>query len=93
MWLLHYSGIISTIFTITAEVNGASLEPNTAEFIQTPEMTAKLIAVQKYGAVIIPASAKSEAITLKAEINGTVYTGATTINASSDVGTTVNMTK
>ena len=83
----------ATVFTLNAEVNGASLEPNTAEFIQTPEMTAKLIAVQKYGAVIIPASAKSEAITLKAEINGTVYTGATTINASSDVGTTVNMTK
>ena len=56
-------------------------------------MTDKLIAIQKYGAVIIPASASAEAITLKADINGTVYTGATTINASSDVGTTVNMTK
>lgn len=83
----------ATVFTLNAEADGASLEPNTAEFIQTPEMTEKLIAIQKYGAVIIPASANAEEITLKADINGTVYTGATTINASSDVGTTVNMTK
>ena len=83
----------ATVFTLNAEVDGASLEPNTAEFIQTPEMTAKLIAIQKYGAVIIPASASAEEITLKVDIDGTTYTGATTINGASAVGTTVNMTK
>lgn len=83
----------ATVFTLNCEAEGASLKPNTAEFIQTPEMTEKLIAVQKYGAVIIPASASAQEITLKVDINGTVYTAATTINASSAVGKTVNMTK
>lgn len=83
----------ATVFTLNAEVDGATLEPNTAEFIQTPEMTEKLIAVQKYGALIIPASASAEAITLKAEIDGTVYTAATTINVTSEVGATVTLNK
>lgn len=83
----------ATVFTLNAEVEGASLEPNTAEFIQTPEMTEKLIAMQKYGAVIIPASASAEAIRLKAEIDGTVYTASTTISASSEVGAKITLNK
>lgn len=89
----------ATVLTLDASVNGASLQPNTALFVQTPELTAKGIAVNKYGALIIPASAKNVEITLKATVNGTVYTAKpkssekVTINASSAVGTTVNMAK
>lgn len=89
----------ATVLTLDASVNGASLQPNTALFVQTPELTAKGIAVNKYGALIIPASAKNEEITLKATVNGTGYTAKpknsekVTINASSAVGTTVNMAK
>lgn len=89
----------ATVFTLDASVDGASLEPNTALFVQTPELTAKGIAVNPYGALIIPASASKEEITLKATIDGTVYTAKAkasekvTINASSAVGTTVNMAK
>lgn len=89
----------ATVLTLDASVNGASLQPNTALFVQTPELTAKGIAVNKYGALIIPASASKEAITLKATVNGTVYTAkpktseVVTINASSAVGTKVNMEK
>lgn len=89
----------ATVLTLDASVNGASLQPNTALFVQTPELTAKGIAVNKYGALIIPASASKEEITLKATVNGTGYTAKpkssekVTINASSAVGTTVNMAK
>ena len=89
----------ATVLTSDASVNGASLQPNTALFVQTPELTAKGIAVNKYGALIIPASASREEITLKATVNGTGYTAKpkssekVTINASSAVGTTVNMAK
>lgn len=89
----------ATVLTLDASVNGASLQPNTALFVQTPDLTAKGIAVNKYGALIIPASASREEITLKATVNGTIYTAKpkssekVTINASSAVGTTVNMAK
>lgn len=89
----------ATVLTLDASVNGASLQPNTVLFVQTPELTAKGIAVNKYGALIIPASASTQEITLKATVNGTGYTAKpknsekVTINASSDVGTSVNMAK
>lgn len=89
----------ATVLTLDASVDGASLQPNTAMFVQTPELTAKGIAVNNYGALIIPASASKEEITLKATVNGTGYTAKAktsekvTINASSAVGTTVNMAK
>lgn len=89
----------ATVLTLDASVNGASLQPNTALFVQTPELTAKRIAVNKYGALIIPESAKNVEITLKATVNGTGYTAKpknsekVTISASSAVGTTVNMAK
>lgn len=89
----------ATVFTLNASIDGASLEPNTALFVQTPELTAKGIAVNPYGAIIIPASASKEEIVLKATIDGTLYTAKAkasekvTINASSAVGTTVNMAK
>lgn len=89
----------ATVMTLNASVDGASLQPNTALFVQTPELTAKGIAVNNYGALIIPASASKVEITLKATVNGTLYTAKpktsenVTINASSAVGTTVNMAK
>lgn len=89
----------ATVLTLNASVDGASLQPNTALFVQTPELTAKGIAVNNYGALIIPASASKEEITLKATVNGTLYTARpkssekVTINASSAVGTKVNMAK
>lgn len=89
----------ATVLTLNASVDRASLQPNTVLFVQTPELTAKGIAVNNYGALIIPASASKEEITLKASVNGTGYTAKAktsekvTINASSAVGTTVNMAK
>ena len=84
----------ATVFTLSASVNGASLEPNTAQFVQTEALTTAGIAVQKYGALIIPASQSGTAIALEVSINGTLYKNAeTTINAASTVGTKVTLTK
>lgn len=79
------------VFAISADTDGASLAPNSVHFIQTEALTTAGIAVQKYGAIIIPASQSTTEITIEAEVNGTVYTGATTITSTSEVGTTVTM--
>ena len=79
------------VFAISADTDGASLAPNSVHFIQTEALTTAGIAVQKYGAIIIPASQSATEITIEAEVNGTVYTGATTITSTSEVGTTVTM--
>lgn len=84
----------ATVFTLDASVDGASLEPNNAQFVQTEALTTAGIAVQKYGAIIIPASQAQTAIALEVSINGTMYQNTeTTINAASPVGTKVTLTK
>lgn len=79
------------VFAISADTDGASLAPNSVHFIQTEALTTAGIAVQKYGAIIIPVSQSATEITIEAEVNGTVYTGTTTITSTSEVGTTVTM--
>lgn len=81
------------VFAISADTDGESLAPNSVHFIQTEVLTTAGIAVQKYGAIIIPASKSATEITIEAEVNGTVYKGTTTITSESDVGTTVTMNK
>lgn len=79
------------VFAISADTDKASLAPNSVHFIQTEALTTAGIAVQKYGTIIIPASHSTTDITIEAEVNGTVYTGTTTITSASEVGTTVTM--
>lgn len=79
------------VFAISADTDDASLAPNSVHFIQTKVLTAAGIAVQKYGAIIIPASQSATEITIEAEVNGTVYKGTSTITSTSEVGETVTM--
>ena len=79
------------VFAISADTADASLAPNSVHFIQTEALTTAGIAVQKYGAIIIPASQSATEITIEAEVNGTVYAGTGTITSESEVGTTVTM--
>lgn len=81
----------AVVFAISADTDAASLAPNSVHFIQTEALTTAGIAVQKYGAIIIPASQSATEITIEAEVNGTVYTGTTTITSTSEVGATVTM--
>lgn len=84
---------VATVFTISADFEEAGLNPRNVNFVQTETLTTAGIAVQKYGGLIIPASKVGTDITLVAEINGTTYTAATTINGSTDVDTTVTLNK
>lgn len=84
---------VATVFTISADFKAAGLEPQNVNFVQTEALTSDGIAVQKYGGLIIPASKVGTDITLVAEINGTTYTAASTINGSTAVDETVTLNK
>lgn len=84
---------VATVFTISADFEEAGLNPQNVNFVQTEALTTAGIAVQKYGGLIIPASQVATDITLVAEINGTTYTAATTINGSTAVDATVTLNK
>ena len=73
----------NTILTLAPQAN-ASLEPSNYEFIQTQGCVTKGIAVHKYGAIIIPANTEAETISFK--IGNVVYTSASGVGATADVG-------
>lgn len=83
----------ATVFTISADFEEAGLNPQNVNFVQTEALTTAGIAVQKYGGLIIPTSQVATDITLVAEINGTTYTAATTINGSTAVDASVTLNK
>lgn len=83
----------ATVLTLDSDPAAAGLAPSSVLFTQTEDLTEAGIAIQKYGAVIIPADQAAKEITLVATINGTVYTAATAITAASDVGDTVTLAK
>lgn len=70
-----------------------SIAPATVNFHQTEALTKAGIAVHPYGAVIIPKAQFGTAITLEADINGTVYVAGTTIDTTSTVGDSVTLAK
>lgn len=84
---------VGTIFTLNVQDDTATLAPNTLNFVQTEALTTDGIAVQKYGAVIIPSTKSASEITLVADLDGTAYTGATAITGASAVGDTVVLNK
>lgn len=85
----------ATVLTLSVETSdkAPTLINSNYSFEQTEALTKAGIAIQKYGAVIIPASQVATEITLVMTINGVTYTGATTINGSTTVDTTVTMNK
>lgn len=83
----------ATVLTFSADFENAGLNPQNVLFVQSEALTTAGIAVQKYGALIIPASQHATNITLVANINDTTYTAATTINSATDVDATVTLNK
>ena len=67
--------------------------PEGVKFNQTDALTKAGIGIQKYGAVIIPKTQDSTDITLTADYEGNTYTAGTAINASTDVGTAITLSK
>lgn len=84
---------VATVFTISADFKSAGLSPQNVNFVQTETLTKAGIGVQKYGALIIPASQSATDITLVAEINGVNYTATTAVNGSTTVDSTVTLNK
>ena len=83
---------VLTLAVETADGNPTLVNTN-YNFVQTETLTEAGVAVQKYGAVIIPTSQVATEITLVMEIDGVTYEGATTITAASEVDATVTMSK
>lgn len=83
---------VGTIFTLNVQDDTPSLKPNSVNFVQTEALTTEGIAVQKYGAIVIPSTKSASKITLVADLEGTTYTGTTAITAGSNVGETVPLT-
>lgn len=71
----------------------AALAHSAYNFVQTEDLTELGVAMHKYGAVVIPAAATGEDITLVMEVDGTTYTATTDITDASDVGDTVTLAK
>ena len=85
----------ATVLTLSVETSdkAPTLVNSNYSFEQTEALTKAGIAIEKYGAVIIPASQVATEITLVMTIDGVTYTGATTINGSTTVDSTVTMNK
>ena len=83
----------ATVLCLEPHVDGATLEPHNVQLVQTEAATTAGIGVQKYGALLIPASAVATKLTLEATVNGTKYTTGKTIDASANVGDTVVFSK
>ena len=84
---------VATVFTLAVDDSTASLKPQMVNFEQTEALVELGVAVQKYGAVIIPSSATGEDITLVATIGDATYTAGSAITDASNVGDTVTLTK
>lgn len=85
----------ATILTVDIETTDENPAVFNQQFIfqQTEDLVEAGIAVQKYGAYIIPTSAATTEITITVDVGGTTYTGATAITADSAVDATVTLNK
>lgn len=83
----------ATVMALGCEVEGAGLKPNMVEFVQTEQLTTDGIGVQKYGALIIPATKVATEITLECEIKGTKYKATAPITGASNVADTITLNK
>lgn len=84
---------VGTIFTLNVMDDTATLAPNSVNFVQTKALTTEGIAVQKYGAIVIPSTKSTSEIKLVADLDGTTYKGTTNITSASNVGDTVELNK
>lgn len=83
----------ATVITLAVKKVATGMPDSNVQFVQTEELVTAGIAVQRYGALMIPADKAGTEITLKATINGVGYTAAAPITGTTEVGTTVTMNK
>lgn len=81
-----------TTVTLTVADGNGSVAPNMVIFNQTEAATTAGIAVERYGAIVMPVAKASKAFTIEATVNGTKYTGTITPSEAT-AGSTVSITK
>lgn len=84
---------VGTIFTLNVKEDEAALKPNSVNFVQTQALTKQGIAVQKYGAIVIPSAKSTYNIKLEADLEGTTYTTSGTFTSASVVGDKLTLNK
>lgn len=85
---------VATVLTVNADFESITLHDTVASFVQTEALTRAGIAVQKYGAYIIPATATSDTILAELKIGNTTYRATdSTFNRNSAVGATITLNK
>ena len=82
-----------TVLTLEADPAAPAIVAGNARFVQTEDLTEAGIAVQPYGMITIPADQAETDIKLVAVVDGTTYTATADINAASDAGDTVTLSK
>ena len=84
-------GETATVLTLETgdkvQLNGGNVN-----FVQTEEATTKGVAIHKFGGVIIPTDVADE-LTLKLEVQGTVYTATTKLSKATNVGAKITFNK
>ena len=85
------TGDNNVILTFEPNSTDASLESRSIEWIQTQACVQNLIAVHKYGAVIMPASVDAQYLSFK--IGGVKYTSNSQVGTTAAVGDTVTFTR
>lgn len=87
---------VATVYTLAVDESTLGVSTQ-VEFVQTQQCVQNGIAIQPYGAVILPASLADDEsfddITLHAEILGTDYTAGTDVDFDTTVGTQITFTK
>ena len=82
----------ATVFSVIVDGESPAVTGGNVHFVQTEEATKQGVAVQKYGAIMFPPSAKP--IALQVECNGATYTNASEkLGTTANVGTTITLTK
>lgn len=90
----RYQSEEGAVLTMNASADGASLEPNTFNFVQTEELTKNGIGVHKFGAYLIPASKTGLSFQVVCNIGSATYTNAESkLSGQSVVGKTITLTK
>ena len=79
---------VATVLTLDSNLKNDSLVGGNVQFVQTKEATEKSIAIQKYGALIIPKNVVDEII-LEVLVNGVTYYAQTTISSATPIETQI----
>lgn len=82
----------AVVFTLLPNLENANNIYKTVDFIQTQQLTTDGIAIQPYGAILIPKEAMSKNITLQCTLGGAYsYTASAAITIANDVDDVVTM--